>query len=147
MHVEKKYSIKAPISKVWGLISKPESAIGFLPDIQSFQRVDDSTFTLEAKAPFSFVSGTIRMDLKFITPKPHLIELKIGGKSIGSNFEIAAHIQLIGNQETTLIEWTSEMKSGGLLKAIPDTVLAGAAVQMADRTIENMKDGFNYNRQ
>lgn len=87
------------------------------------------------------------MDLKFITPKPHLIELKIGGKSIGSNFEIAAHIQLIGNQETTLIEWTSEMKSGGLLKAIPDTVLAGAAVQMADRTIENMKDGFNYNRQ
>ena len=147
MHVEKKYSIKAPVGEVWSLISKPESAIGFLPDIQSFQRVDDSTFTLEAKAPFSFISGTIRMNLKFVTPKPHLIELKIDGRTIGSNFEIAAEIQLSGNQETTLIEWTSELKSGGLLKTIPDTVLAGAAAQMADKTIENMKDGFNCNSQ
>ena len=145
MHVEKKYSINVPIEKLWGLISVPDSAIGFLPDIESYQRLDDSNFVLKARAPFSFISGTIKMDLNFITPKPHLIELKIHGKSIGSNFEISAEIQLIGDDETTWIEWASEMKSGGLLKAIPETVLTGAAVQMADRTIENIKDSFCSN--
>ena len=77
MHVEKKYSINVPIEKLWGLISVPDSAIGFLPDIESYQRLDDSNFVLKARAPFSFISGTIKMDLNFITPKPHLIELKM----------------------------------------------------------------------
>ena len=145
MHVEKKYSIKVPIEEIWQMLSMPDSAIGFLPDIESYQRLDDSNFVLEARAPFSFISGTIRMDLNFITPKPNLIELKIHGKSVGSSFEISAEIRLIRNDGATTIEWTSEMNPGGLLKAIPETVLTGAAIQMADRTIENIKDSFCCN--
>ena len=133
MHVEKKYSINAPRSEVWKITSDPGGLSQCFPGIKSFEEKDPKHFVAKVGTPFTFLKGTISMDLEVISLENYVAQLRIQGKSLGSTFEILTEIILEEDQTSTDLTWVADMKPGGLLTAIPETVSRGAAVQLADR--------------
>ena len=133
MHAEKKYSINAPMEKVWKLTSDPERLSQCIPGIKSFEEKDQKHFVAKVGTPFAFLKGTITMDMEVISLENHVAKIRIQGKSLGSTFEILTEVALEEDQDRTSLTWVADMNPGGLLAAIPETVSKGAALQLADR--------------
>ena len=134
MHAAKKYSINAPMERVWKLTSDPKKLSQCIPGIKSFEEKDQNHFVAKVGSPFAFLKGTITMDLEIISLEINVAKVRIQGKSLGSTFEILTKVSLEEDQDTTNLAWVADMTAGGLLAAIPETVSKGAAIQLADRT-------------
>ena len=136
MHAEKEYSIGAPLEKVWKLTSNPRGISECIPGIKSFQEEDSTHFIAKVGSSFTFLKGTVTLNFEVLSMENHQARIRIDGKSIGSAFEILTTIRLEGHPDQTRLIWNAEMKSSGLLAAIPDTVSKGAAVSLADRVFD-----------
>lgn len=132
MHVEKEYSIGAPLDEVWKLTSDPKGVSECIPGLRSFEEEDPTHFVAKVAHSFTFLKGTVTLNFEVLSMENHLTRVKINGKSIGSAFEILTEIRLEERADHTKLAWSADMKSSGLLAAIPDTVSKGAAVRLAD---------------
>ena len=112
MHAEKKYSINAPMEKVWKLTSDPERLSQCIPGIKSFVEKDQKHFVAKVGTPFAFLKGTITMDMEVISLENHLAKIRIQGKSLGSTFEI-----LTDKPSKLLLSVHSKLMSGSCVEA------------------------------
>ena len=133
MHAEKEYSIGAPVEEIWKLTSDPKGISECIPGIKSFKEEDPTHFVAKVGSSFTFLKGTVTLNFEVLSMENHLTRVRIDGKSIGSDFEILTEMRLEEHVDQTRLIWSAEMKSSGLLAAIPDTVSKGAAVSLADR--------------
>ena len=133
MHAEKEYSIGAPVEEVWKLTSDPKGISECIPNIKSFKEEDPTHFVVKVGHSFTFLKGTVILNFEVLSMENHLTRVRIDGKSIGSAFEILTEMRLEEHVDQTKLIWSAEMKSSGLLAAIPATVSKGAAVLLADR--------------
>ena len=133
MHAEKEYSICAPVEEVWKLTSDPKGISECIPNIKSFKEEDPTHFVVKVGHSFTFLKGTVTLNFEVLSMENHLTRVRIDGKSIGSAFEVLTEMRLEGHAYQTKLIWSADMKSSGLLAAIPDTVSKGAAVSLADR--------------
>ena len=133
MHAEKEYSIGAPVEEVWKLTSDPKGISECIPNIKSFKEEDPTHFVVKVGHSFTFLKGTVILNFEVLSMENHLTRVRIDGKSIGSAFEILTEMRLEEHLDQTKLIWSAEMKSSGLLAAIPATVSKGAAVLLADR--------------
>ena len=135
MHAEKEYSIGAPVEEVWKLTSDPKGISECVPNIKSFKKEDPTHFVVKVGSSFTFLKGTVTLNFEVLSMENHLTRVRIDGKSIGSAFEILTEMRLEEHVDQTKLIWSADMKSSGLLAAIPDTVSKGAAVSLADRIV------------
>ena len=133
MHAEKEYSIGAPVEEVWKLTSDPKGISECIPGIKSFKEEDPTHFVVKVGSSFTFLKGTVTLNFEVLSMEDHQARVRIYGKSIGSTFEILTEMRLEEHTDQTKLIWSADMKSSGLLAAIPDTVSKGAAVFLADR--------------
>ncbi len=136
MHAEKEYSIGAPLKEVWKLASDPKGISECIPGIKSFEEEDSTHFVAKVGHSFTFLKGTVTLKFEVLSMENHIAGVKIDGKSIGSAFQILTEIRLEERDDWTRLTWSAEMKSSGLLAAVPDTVAKGAAVSLADRIFD-----------
>src|SRR3989344_4312398 len=128
MHIEKKYILNAPASEVWKLVSDPKEISRCLPGLESFEEKKNNHFIAKVKPKFSFVSGSLELDIQVVSLKNKNAKIKMSGKSIGTTFNIL-----------TEVLWSADMKPGGLMKAVPESITKGAAEQLADEIFSCMK--------
>ena len=133
MHAEKEYSIGAPVEEVWKLTSDLKGISECIPGIKSFKQKDPTHFVVKVGSSFSFLKGTVTLNFEVLSMENHQARVRIDGKSIGSAFEILTEVGLEEHLGQAKLIWSADMKSSGLLAAIPDTVSKGAAVSLADR--------------
>ena len=103
------------------------------PRAQELQGRGPNTFCRQVGHPFTFLKGTVTLNFEVLSMENHLTRVRINGKSIGSAFEILTEIRLEEHVDQTKLMWSADMKSSGLLAAMPDTVSKGAAISLADR--------------
>ena len=133
MHAEKEYSISAPLEEVWKLTSDPKGVSECIPGIRSFEEEDPTHFVAKVAHSFTFLKGAVTLNFEVLSMENHLTRVRIDGKSIGSAFEILTEVRLEEHLDQTKLIWSADMKSSGLLAAMPDTVSKGAAISLADR--------------
>ena len=132
MHVEKEYSIDAPLEEVWKLTSDLRGISECIPRIKSFKEESPRRFVVKVDHFFTFLKGTVTLNFEVLSMENHQARIKIEGKSIGSSFEILTEMRLEEHLGQTKLIWNADMKPRGLLTAMPDSVSRGAAVFLAD---------------
>ena len=132
MHVEKEYSIGAPLEEVWKLTSDLRGISECIPRIKSFKEESPRHFVVKVDHFFTFLKGTVTLNFEVLSIENYQANIKINGKSIGSAFEILTEMRLEEHADQTRLTWSAEMKPRGLLAAMPDSVSRGAAVFLAD---------------
>ncbi len=64
---------------------------------------------------------------------PSLVRLALASKGIGTSSEVEATVSLSPQQTGTRLQWVAEVKSlGGLLKAVPQGLIRGAAQKVVN---------------
>ena len=84
MQMEGKFSLKAPIQKIWGTLLEPETLLSCIPGAEKIERVDEKTYDCVVKQKV----GPISVKFKFkstITKSepPRHIEVEGEGEDIG----------------------------------------------------------------
>jgi carbon monoxide dehydrogenase subunit G len=78
---------------------------------------------------FAFVRGTLELTLKVLeATSPASVRLGLTSKGIGSSSEVAAVLTVAEHDRGSRVHWTADVQSlGGLLKAMPQGLIRGAA--------------------
>jgi carbon monoxide dehydrogenase subunit G len=83
---------------------------------------------------FSFVRGTLEVTLRVIEVVPATsTRLALVSKGIGSSSEVEVLLAYTAQNDGTRVHWVADItKLGGLLKAVPQGLIRGAAQKVID---------------
>ncbi|MBV8551295.1 MAG: SRPBCC family protein [Acidobacteriaceae bacterium] len=101
--IEKTFQVKAPIEKVWALLSDPRSVVQFVPGAKITESLEERTF----KGAISVKVGPIVTDYK-------------GDIHVDRLDEDAHEIELAGRGQDVRGKGSASMKMTGKLDALPD---------------------------
>ena len=144
MIIEGKFSLKAPIQKVWDFLLKPETLASCIPGAEKMEAIDEKTYESVVKQKV----GPISVKLKFTTtlaevnPPTHL-------KAVGRG----ADITKAGNftQETVVdlketssgeveVAYRSDVMITGRLATFGERIMRAKAKKVGDEFVENLQN-------
>ena len=93
---------------------------------------------------FAFVRGTLELTLRVVEASPGTAtRLALTSKGIGSSSEVEALLTYTAQDGGTRVHWTADIKQlGGLLKAIPQGLIRGAAQKVIADVWANVEVKF-----
>ncbi len=103
--------------------------VSCVPDVQKVLKADRDMAACKIKPSLSFVMGTLDLTMNVKEAVPHsLIRIEQTTKGIGNSSTVETKLQLSPSGEGTKLVWSAEVvQMGGLLKALPEGLLKGAA--------------------
>ena len=125
-----------PPELLWQSLSRPEFLCQCFPGVDRVVRADDRSASLIIRPGFSFVRGTLEVSFEFAeTDPPRSARVFIQIKGIGSSAELETRLELLPADSGTRVTWSAEaLQVGGLLKAVSQGLMQGAAQKVAADT-------------
>jgi carbon monoxide dehydrogenase subunit G len=141
MHLEGKYHLKQPPTKVWDFVSKPEEIAKCLPDLQKFEVKDAHSFTVTVKVGISFVRGNFKFDFTLLDQKPPShSRFEAMGKGAGVSVRLSANMDLKEAEDGgTELEWQADAEMGGLLGEISPSLIQGSTGKFTQQFFDCVK--------
>ena len=139
MHIEKTYTIDAPVSAVWAFLNDEDAVSKCVPDLQSLDKKDETHFTVVVKPTLAFIKGSITMECTVLSKADHKGKVKVEGSSIGSTFTATTTFALSDAKGKTAVAWGVDVEREGLLKPIPDSIVKASALFIADKLFANIE--------
>jgi len=137
---KKEYTINSEIEKVWQFLTNIEMITDCIPYLQDLHIESSSKFTGKVKPLFSFMRGNFKInsEIKKIKEKEHL-KVTVKGSSIGSSFEVIMQVDVL-SVDGTKLQLDIEVKTFGLLKPIPKSLIFKGVEDIEKLMINNIKD-------
>ena len=125
-----------PPDVLWQYLSRPEFLCQCFPGVDRVVRADDRSASLIVRPGFSFIRGTIEVSFEFAeTDPPRSARVLIHIKGIGSSAELETRLDVLPTDVGTRVTWSAEaLQIGGLLKAVSQGLMQGAAQKVASDT-------------
>ena len=122
-----------PPDLLWQSLSRPEFLCQCFPGVDRVVRADDRSASLIVRPGFSFVRGTLEVSFEFAeTDPPRSARVLIHIKGIGSSAELETRLEVLLADSGTRVTWSAEaIQVGGLLKAVSQGLMQGAAQKVA----------------
>lgn len=134
---------KSPPARVYAVLTDLGSLRDSIPDLVSAQLVDDTTLQCVVRPGFSFLRGTLKLEIKVQRTTPdRAADMSIQAQGIGVQLRVESRLALESEGEGTQLDWTAkivEMKglvatvSPGLVSAAADQVIRHAWQQVRTR--------------
>jgi 2-furoyl-CoA dehydrogenase large subunit len=130
---EKEFSRHTP-EEVWAKLSDARFLVQCIPDVHEVREQSAERAVCLLRPGFAFVRGTLEVTLRVAEAvSPSSILLALASKGIGTSSEVEATISLSPQESGTRVQWVAEVKSlGGLLKAVPQGLIRGAAQKVVN---------------
>jgi carbon monoxide dehydrogenase subunit G len=144
MKMEGKFSLKAPIQKVWDFLLKPETLASCVPGAEKMEAIDDKTYESVVKQKV----GPISVKLKFTTtlaevnPPTHLKAVGRGADvTKAGNFtqETVVDLKEIAQGEVE-ISYMSDVQITGRLATFGERIMRAKAKKVGDEFVENLQN-------
>jgi carbon monoxide dehydrogenase subunit G len=121
--------LKQPPEKVWEKLRDARFLVSCVPDVQTVTSAERDVAVCRIKPALSFLMGSLDLTMRIIESVPHsLIRIEQTTKGIGNSSTVETKMDLTPLPEGTKLVWSAEVKQmGGLLKALPEGLLKGAA--------------------
>ena len=121
--------IKQPPDKVFEKLRDARFLVNCVPDVQSVINAERDVATCRIKPGLAFIMGSLDLTMKVLEAVPHsLIRIEQLTKGIGNSCTVETRLELSPRADGTHLVWSAEVKQlGGLLKALPEGLLKGAA--------------------
>ncbi len=100
-----------------------------IPGLESVAQAEPGRVVCRLRPGFSFVRGTLDVTLTVVEVVPGAsVRYHVHGKGIGSSNTVVAHLHVVPHEAGSRVHWSADITEvGGLLKAVPQGLIQGAA--------------------
>ena len=129
LHFEGDTDFPQPPAVVWPKLSDARFLVQCLPGVEKVPQVDATTATCIVRPGLSFVRGTLEITIRLTDlVENNSFRVLMHAKGIGSSNDVESSLTFADHDGGTRIHWVSDVtKLGGLIKAVPQGLLQGAA--------------------
>lgn len=105
-----------------------------IPGVEQVAEAEPQRASWKLRPGFSFVRGTLDITLNVTEVVPgSSVGYHVVGKGIGSSNTVDAQASVAAHEGGSRVRWSADIKElGGLLKAVPQGLLKGAAQKVID---------------
>lgn len=130
MILEGKFTLKAPIQKVWDSLLEPETLLACVPGAEKIEKLDERTYDCVIKQKVGPIS--VRFKFKTVLTKldpPHHFELEGEGDEIAKagRFTQKSTVDLRGTEDGVEISYKTEVNVVGKLATFGDRIMRAKA--------------------
>jgi carbon monoxide dehydrogenase subunit G len=128
LHFEGDREFPQTPAEVWAKLRDARFLVRCIPGAEN-SSADQGQAACTLRPGFAFVRGTLEVTLRVVEAvETSSVRLALHSKGIGSSSDVAAALALTGQDGGTRVHWTADVTSlGGLLKAVPQGLIRGAA--------------------
>ena len=133
MKFEGSKQVDTGTENVWKFITTPENMAQCMPDVQSYNVVDDKTINAKLKVGIGFIKEIFDSVISFSVleeGKKLLITVNSKGKSNTATIKIDASLE--GNEQNTTLKWNVDAMMAGKLASIGQRYIQ----KVSDKIIE-----------
>jgi carbon monoxide dehydrogenase subunit G len=118
-----------PPAEVFGKLGDARFLAECVPGVESVSRSEAETVVCTIRPGVSFVRGTLEVTMRVAEAVPERsLRLELSSKGIGSSSLVEALLTFAPREGGTRVHWVAQVKElGGLLKAVPQGLIRGAA--------------------
>jgi len=129
---EKEFPRHTP-EEVWAKLSDARFLVQCIPDVHEVREQSAEKAVCLLRPGFAFIRGTLEVTLRVAEAVAPSLRLALASKGIGTTSEVEATVSLSPHETGTRVQWVAEVKSlGGLLKAVPQGLIRGAAQKVVN---------------
>jgi carbon monoxide dehydrogenase subunit G len=114
---------------IWAKLSDARTLADCVPGVESVARAEPQEVVCTIRPGLAFVRGTLEVTVRVVEAVPDTtLRYAVLSKGIGSSSEVEAVLALAPHDGGTRVHWTATVTQlGGLLKAVPQGLIRGAA--------------------
>ena len=135
MRFQGQQTIEASRERAWAFLTDPRRITRCAPEVQSLKIVDDRRFLVGVRAGVGPIRGTFTFAVMWHERQgPERARVQARGKVPGSTVEMMTVMMLSEQAEDrTLLTWESDVQLSGLLGALGEPLIQGAADAVLQR--------------
>ena len=136
--------IDAGVDEVYAFITDPHKMGQCLPEVQSVDVHDATSFDAVVKVAVGLVRGKFKYKVT-LTPDATAkrVVVKTSGGGMGSAVDMTATARLTGDGSRTTLAWDADAIARGPVAAVGGRVLDAQAHKLIAKTFTNIKDQVN----
>jgi carbon monoxide dehydrogenase subunit G len=134
LHFEGDKDLPLAPADVAAKLSDARFLVRCIPGTESVAVAEADRAVCTLRPGFSFVRGTLEVSLRVVEAVPATsTRLALHSKGIGSSSEVEVQLTYAAQDGGTRVHWVVDItKLGGLLKAVPQGLIRGAAQKVID---------------
>ncbi len=137
------FSISAEPERVFGLITDPNFVCTKLPDVESYNIVDENNIQLKMKVGVGFIKGTMNFSFRIESKEPPLKANVVGkGNGVGSVVDVVFAFNLTKLDSGTNVRWEASADMHGKIATIAGGMISPAVKKNANKFVEAIKDAI-----
>jgi carbon monoxide dehydrogenase subunit G len=134
MKLSGQYILPAPPAKVWDLLTDPNRLAKLLPGCERLDPDGPDRFKAAVKFGIAAISGKYAGTLEFADKKPpKSMRMKLSGRGIPGFVDGTGQIELNDKGGQTELRYTGEAQVGGMIAAVGQRMMEGAARKIVDQ--------------
>lgn len=129
---------KADPAKVFAFLTNVDEMAKTIPDLVSYEKIDDRTLKCVVKPGFSFLRSTMRLTVT-MNPDPtaQTAVMKVQAEGLGVGMTTESRLAVVPDAEGTKVKWNAQVNEmRGLISLVGPSLIRGAA----EKTV---RDGFD----
>jgi len=144
MILEGKFSVKAPIQKLWDTLLEPETLQACLPGAEKIERLDDTTYDTVIVQKVGPIKVRFKMKaiLTKVQPPTHL-EMEGEGEDIGKAGRVVQKTKIdlkdLGGGAVE-VSYTTDASIVGKLAMFGDRIMRAKAKKVEEEFTENLRE-------
>lgn len=143
MRISEKFTVNAPVQKVWDFLMNFEALSGCIPGCEEVLQIDEKNFKIRVNVKVGPISGRFLIDAKILEMEP---PRRVTSECKGEDKGLASMIKqknLLDLEELsegqTSVSYTSEVALYGKLGGLGHHVIQGKAKQMGAEFAQSIK--------
>lgn len=143
MILEGKFTLKAPIQKVWDSLLEPETLLACVPGAEKIEKLDDRTYDCVIKQKVGPIS--VRFKFKTVLTRldpPHHLELEGEGDEIAKagRFTQKSTVDLRQTEDGVEVSYKTEVNVVGKLATFGDRIMRAKAKKVEEEFTKKLQE-------
>jgi carbon monoxide dehydrogenase subunit G len=140
LHFEGDRDLPLPPAELSTRLADARFLVQCIPGAESVSVAEADHAVCKLRPGFSFVRGTLDVTLRVTEAVPGTsTRLTLNSKGIGTTSEVAVQLAYAPQDSGTRVHWTADITQlGGLLKAVPQGLIQGAAQKVIEDVWANV---------
>lgn len=132
LHFEGDTDLPQAPADVYAKLGDARFLVQCIPGVESVKKAEAGTAVVVVRPGLSFVRGTLEITLNITDALPdQSLRVKMHGKGIGSSNDVESALTFAAHEGGTRVHWVADVTNlGGLIRAVPQGLLSGAAQKL-----------------
>ncbi|MCL4411900.1 MAG: SRPBCC domain-containing protein [Candidatus Thermoplasmatota archaeon] len=143
MELKGEFEVKSDRQTVSSFISNIDQVTSIIPEVQSAEKLNETSSKLVVKAGKSAIKGkfNLLLELKQITEGED-IDINARGSGTTGSLDLKANYKLVDLGNSTLVKWTVNLNIGGMIATMGARVINSTAENYISVLTDSFRKAF-----